>query len=182
MATEAERIRSEIDVTRENLAYDIDRLADRTSPSRIVNRRWESMKSKVGSMKDTVMGVSEDAMTGVSDRMSGVSDRASDLADNVREAPDTVARRTRGNPVAAGLIAFGAGLLAASLLPETDAERRIAGTVSDRAGDMLEPIKETGRQLAADVGETVKDASREVGETAKEAASNTATRARETAA
>lgn len=174
MATQAERIRTEIDATREELAHDIDRLADRTSPSRIAHRRWDAVKSKVGNVKDRVMGVSEDAA-------SEVSGRASDLADNVREAPDMVARQTRGNPVAAGLIAFGAGLLAASLLPETDAERRIGRTVGEHADELLEPLKETGRQIASEVGETVKDASREVGETAKEAASNTSARARETA-
>jgi hypothetical protein len=32
-------------------------------------------------------------------------------------------RQTQGNPIAAGLIAFGAGMLVASLLPATDLEK-----------------------------------------------------------
>jgi ElaB/YqjD/DUF883 family membrane-anchored ribosome-binding protein len=169
VATESQRIRTEIDATREELASDLDRLADRTNPKRIVNRRWESVKSKVEDVKDRVMGASHD-----------VADTTSQMSDTVRETPDMIARRTRGNPLAAGVIAFGAGLLVASLLAETDAERRLGQQVSDHAGELTEPLKEVGRELGAEIGGTVKEASAEVGATARQAASHTAQRVRET--
>jgi hypothetical protein len=112
MATQPEVIRTQIASTREDLAHDIDRLADRTSPRRIVRRRWDSMRERV-------MGAPREVTT------------------TVREAPEAVARTTQGNPVAAGLIAFGAGLLAASLLPETDAEA--ASTTAQRARESRPP-------------------------------------------
>jgi len=174
MATQPEVIRSQIEGTREDLAYDIDRLADRTSPRRIAQRRWDSMRSRVGTVRDRVMGVSHEAA-------GKVRDVSEDAASTVREAPEAVARTTQGNPIAAGLIAFGAGLLAASLLPETEAERRVAREVSQRAEELAEPLMETGRQLASDVGESVSQAATEVKETATDAASTTAQRARETA-
>jgi ElaB/YqjD/DUF883 family membrane-anchored ribosome-binding protein len=183
MAAQPEVIRTQIESTREDLAYDIDRLADRTSPRRIAQRRWDRFKDRVTDAKERVMGVSDDAAHRVRhtshDTAERVRDAAGDAADTVREMPHTVARSTQGNPIAAGLIAFGAGLLTASLLPETDAERRVAHEVAERAEDLVEPLKETGRDMASDLRETVSQAASEVKDTATEAASTTAHRVRE---
>jgi hypothetical protein len=174
VATESQRIRGEIDATRAELASDLDRLADRTSPSRIAHRRWDSVKSRVSTVKERVMGASQDAVESVSDTTGHVTD-------TVRETPEMIARKARGNPLAAGLIAFGAGLLVASLLSETEAERRLGQKVSEHADQLTEPLKNLGSELGSDIGETVKQASSEVGSTAREAASHTAQRAKETA-
>jgi hypothetical protein len=174
MAAQPEVIRSQIESTREELAHDLDRLADRTSPRRIAQRRWDSVKDRMGSMRERVMGVPHEPV----ERIRDVSEQA---MSTVREAPEAVARTTKGNPLAAGLIAFGAGLLVASLLPETEAERRLAHEVSERVDALAEPLMETGRQVASDVGESISHAAGEVKETAAEAASTTAQRARETA-
>jgi hypothetical protein len=120
------------------------------------------------------MGASQDAA-------ESVSDTTGQVTDTVREAPEMIARKTQGNPLAAGLIAFGAGLLVASLLSETEAERRLGQTVSEHADQFTEPLKNLGSELGSDLGETVKQASAEVGSTAREAASHTAQRAKETA-
>ena len=46
----------------------------------------------------------------------------------------TAARRqTQGNPLAAGLIAFGVGWLVSSLLPDSQKERELAHQLKDRA-------------------------------------------------
>src|SRR6266496_3000587 len=89
------------------------------------------------------------------DNARGFAAAAGNVADTVRQAPEAVTRRTQGNPVAAGVIAFGVGLLAASLLPTTDAEKR------------------AGQQLKEDVSGTVRDAAQQVKETARDAAQNT---------
>jgi len=174
MAAQPEVIRTQIESTREDLAYDIDRLADRTNPRRVIRRRWDSLRARAGDVRDRVMGVSEDAV-------EGVREKADDATSAVRGAPEAVVRRTQGNPIAAGLIAFGAGLLTASLLPETEAERRLAHEVAERAEDLAEPLKESGRQIASDVGGTVNQAATEVKDTAAEATSTTAHRARQAA-
>ena len=60
-------------------------------------------------------------MSTVSDKASQVGDKAGekahDVADSVRGAPQAVAQQTQGNPLAAGIIAFGVGMLAATLIP-----------------------------------------------------------------
>jgi uncharacterized protein DUF3618 len=56
MGEETARLRAEIDQTRENLTRDVDLLAEKTSPSRIVERRVEKTKRGIAGLKDKVMG------------------------------------------------------------------------------------------------------------------------------
>src|SRR3954451_7709020 len=56
MGEETARLRAEIDQTRENLTRDVDLLAEKTSPSRIVERRVQRTKRGIAGIKDKVMG------------------------------------------------------------------------------------------------------------------------------
>ena len=56
MGEETARLRAEIDQTRENLTRDVDLLAEKTSPSKIVERRVERTKRGITGLKDKVMG------------------------------------------------------------------------------------------------------------------------------
>lgn len=205
MGSRPEELRNEIEQTREELAYDVDRLADRTVPTRVAGRKWEGAKSRVRSVTDRVMGARDTVVSGAQDKAShagskiqdaasgaagsvqstasAVGDKAQEtahaVADTVRETPDTVARQTRGNPLAVGLIAFGVGLLTASLLPETEAEKRAGGAVAERSGDLVEKAKETAREMTEELGSTAREATEHVKETAREAAQHTADQAKE---
>jgi len=44
MAEEPDQIRDDIELTRTRLAHDVDRLADKTSPTRVAQRRWTGAK------------------------------------------------------------------------------------------------------------------------------------------
>jgi len=192
MVEEPDRIRDEIESTRHELARNVDALADKTIPTRVAQRRWSNAKEKVRGVSDRVMGTPKhaaDSMQGstrsavdtVQDKASQAADRASEaagnVADTVRQAPEAVTRRTQGNPVAAGVIAFGVGMLAASLLPTTDAEKRAGQQLKENAGDLVEPVrqplKESAQQVKDDVSGTVRDAAQQVKETARDAAQNT---------
>ncbi len=201
MGARPDEIRDEIEQTREELAYDVDRLADRTVPSRVVERRWEGVKEKARNMADTVMGARDTAQGKASDAGSTVKETASQATDKVKETasqasdkvvgtaqsvagtvqqtPDIVARRTRGNPLAAGLIAFGAGLLAASLLPETEREKQAGAAVAERSQGLVDKAKETGKELAQELSGTAREAGEQIKESAKEAARNTSQQAQE---
>ncbi|NJC69480.1 DUF3618 domain-containing protein [Planosporangium thailandense] len=200
MAEEPDRIRDDIERTRATLARDVDRLADRTSPTRVAQRRWTAVKEKVRGVSDKVMGTSYDTTHSVQD-MAGqagdkasylanrVSDKASDaageVADTVRRAPRAVASKTQGNPIAAGVIAFGVGLLAASLIPESDVERRAARQLRDNAGDLVdrvrEPLMESAQQVKDEMSGTVREAVGQVKDTAMDAAQTTAQEAKSSA-
>lgn len=198
MAAEPDRIKNDIELTRARLTADVDQLADRTSPTRVMQRGWHRFTDKVHTVSDTVMGKPAQAADSVKrvagqagDKISGVASDATDkigevassAADTVREAPRMAAEQTRGNPIAAGLIAFGAGLLAAALIPETEAERRLSRKLadSDLAQQVREPLMESADQVRQDVAGTVKQSASEVVQTAKEAASSTMDEAKETA-
>ncbi|GIJ74289.1 DUF3618 domain-containing protein [Virgisporangium ochraceum] len=194
MGSRPEELRTEIEQTREELAYDVDRLADRTVPTRVAGRKWEGAKSRVRSVTDRVMGARDSVAAGAKDKASSagdtvkdaastasdkVQDAASTAADTVRQTPDMVVRQTQGNPLAVGLIAFGIGLLTASLLPETEAEKRAGGAVAEHSGDLVEKAKETAREMADELGGTAREAADQVKQTAREAAQTTADQAKE---
>jgi hypothetical protein len=112
-----------------------------------------------------------------------VSETAGHAAQAVREAPDQAMRQAQGNPLAAGLVAFGAGLLVASLLPATRVEQDAVRQVGERASDYVEPVKEaiaeSGQRLKDEAGGAVQDAVHAVQETAGEAARTTAEQAKD---
>jgi len=49
-STDPEQIRREIEATRAELAHDVDRLADRTSPKRVARRGLDRLGSRVNSI------------------------------------------------------------------------------------------------------------------------------------
>jgi hypothetical protein len=193
MAEEPDQIRNDIELTRTQLAQDVDRLTSKTSPSQIAQRRWTGAKSRVRGVTDRVMGTARDTGGGVSGKASDVAGKAGDVASNVagnvadgvRQTPAAISRKTEGSPIAAGLIAFGAGLLVASLLPTTELEKRTGQQVRERAGDVAdqvrEPLQESAQHLRDDLGDKARDAVAAVRDTAQGAAQSTAQTAKDNA-
>jgi len=175
MAEEPDDIRDDIEVTRARLAHDVDRLAGKTSPSRIAQRRWSGTKSKVRGLSERVMGTARDSGDSAKDKVSSAAEQA---ADQVRQAPEMVSRQTQGNPIAAGLIAFGAGMLVASLLPATTIERQAGQALREHGSDLIEPVRqpltESAQQIGGELGDQAKQAAQAVRDTAKDAATTTA--------
>ena len=118
MSNDPEEIRRrEIEATRAGLSDDVNALSDKVSPGQIAKRQRDRLMGTAQSVKDSIMGSADDAKSSASEAMSTVGDAVSG-------APSAVAERTKGSPLAAGLVAFGAGLLVSSLFP---ASRRSAG-------------------------------------------------------
>jgi hypothetical protein len=219
MGEETARLRQEIDRTRDNLTRDVDQLADRTSPSRVVQRRVQRTRRGLTGLKDRVMGanprqderyrtgsglgygdfgydtysgdtysgdtysgdtysgdVTASPATETTDTWTGnggssrsrsaaeatahaaqtvrgsvrdAGDRAGDAVSDVRSG---VREQTEGNPLAAGLIAFGVGWLVSSLLPASQAETRAAQRVEGVAREHGGPVIEEAKQSVQDVG------------------------------
>ncbi|HKC26520.1 MAG TPA: DUF3618 domain-containing protein [Jatrophihabitans sp.] len=167
-----EQIQQEIERTRAELSGDVDRLSDKVSPGRVVSRRVGKVKSGASSLRDRVMGSSEEG-SGVRAGDSLSSD-ASSTKDTIAAAPQTVRAQTQGNPLAAGLIAFGVGMLLSSLAPASQAEQQVAGNAESKAKELAEPLKQTGQQLADDMKQPMQDAVEQVKSTASTAAADTA--------
>jgi Protein of unknown function (DUF3618) len=193
MSTDPDQIRSEIDQTQRELSADVDALTEKVSPQRIVERRVRRTRTTMTNMKDRLMGSTSDtyqsagsAASGVGDSVGArasaardtVADTASSAADTVRSAPETVRRRAEGNPLAAGLIAFGAGWLLSSLLPASEPEQRVASQVKDFAVEQGRPVAgqlgEAGQQAAEQLKESAQQRAETVRQTAADAASTVA--------
>lgn len=169
-----EEIRAEIEQTRQNLGHTLEDIEDRVSPARIAERHTEAVKNRWQNVKESVMGSTDDARSSAQARGGELSTRVSGAADTVKGAPDQAIQRARGNPLAAGLVAFGGGLLLASALPATQREQEAAQTLRDR---YEEPVKSELQQAAKQAGEglqgTAQQAVQEVKSTAQEAGQRT---------
>lgn len=208
MGQSTDELRRDIENVRGDLTVTVDAIGDRLSPKQIVRRRTSRMRDGMTRIRETVMGTTTDGATGTGQRMatgmshagdtlsSGmssagervsdmastasdkVSDAASTVAEQTREAPQEVRRATQGNPIAAGIIAFGSGLLLASLFPATEPERQAASAVQDRLEPLKERATETGRELAGDLKQSAQGAVQEVKGTATDAAQDVAGQAK----
>jgi ElaB/YqjD/DUF883 family membrane-anchored ribosome-binding protein len=120
MSDSPERIRADIEETRRELGSDVDALTDKVTPSKIMDRQASKVKNAFSSAKDRVMG----SASGAKERVMGsATDAASSAGNTVSDASQRAVQTAQGNPIAVGLIAFGVGLLAASLVPASAKEK-----------------------------------------------------------
>jgi len=164
---EEQQLTSEIAASRAELSRDLDALTDKVSPAQMVERRKEATRSRFRSMRDRVMGSADDARQSMSSAGGSVTGSA-------QGAVGTLERRTEGNPLAAGVIAFGAGWLVSSLLPASEKETRAAQQVVDRAKEHGQPLVDEARSVGQEMGENLKEsagqAAQEMKGTAQESA------------
>lgn len=162
-SNDPEVIRREIEATRAGLSDDVNALGDKVNPASVARRQTEKVRGAAQSVRDAVMGTASDVTDHGQQVVSGARD-------TVAEAPSAVKRKTRGNPVAAGLIAFGAGLLAASLLPASEPEQQAARKLKEQAQPMVEELTEAAKEAAEHLKEPAQQAVEEVRSTATDAA------------
>lgn len=172
-----EQIERDIESTRSNLSSDVERLADKVSPGRAVGRRVDRVKTSASSMKERIMG-SMPSTDDVGSQLSSAKDAMGGAASSVRDAPGMARRQARGNPLAAGLVAFGVGMLIASLAPVTEPEKQLAAQAEDKA---REPLQEHAREVAAELADSAKESAQQVKQTAADAAAQTAEHAKSAA-
>ena len=121
-------------------------------------------------LRPGVLGGWDSCRSGVVSRHDGVRRRAG--------GPHAAQRQTQGNPLAAGLIAFGAGWLESSLLPATRREQQLAGQAKDVAQETAQAVAPTVRRAAEEVKENLRGPA----EQAVESVRSTATYAGQTVA
>jgi Protein of unknown function (DUF3618) len=194
-------IRRQIEDTRRELSYDVDALNEKVNPARVMDRRVTAAKGRITRVKEKVMGSASDTTSAaqyrasnavgtvqgaasnaagtVSDAASSaagtVSDAASTAVGAVQQAPDAIVRQTQGNPLAAGLIAFGVGWLVSSLLPASEKEKQLAQQAETAIRENKDALLEPAKQVAQEVGEQLKPAAQQAVESVKATAQDAAT-------
>jgi cell division septum initiation protein DivIVA len=194
MSNDPDQIRSNIEHTQQNLTADFDALTEKVSPPRIMERRVERTRSAMTTMKDRIMGGTADRTSNVGGTVSSTASSAKDTlastassaADVANATPDMARRRVQGNPLAAGLIAFGAGWLLSSLLPATEPEQQVASQVKDLAMEKGRPLaqelSQAGQEAAQELRESAQHRAQSIQETAVGAASTISEEAQSRAA
>lgn len=173
MSENPDVIRADIEATRARLGTNVDAVADKVTPSHIVQRQTDKVKENV---KDAVFGVKEKVM-GAADHTAGNVHAATgtagahlgDAGAAIGDAPAQVRTRTRGNPLAAGLIAFGAGLLVSSLIPASQKEREAADALKTAAEPLTTELTEAAKHVAEGLKEPAQAAMENVKATATDA-------------
>ena len=116
MGTKPEELKADIAERRRMMSEELGSDRRPGEPGQIVDRRRAAVRQRVSGWRETVMG----APGSGTNSSLGLSDRASNVGGQLSDAPDALRRRAQGNPLVAGLIVFGAGLLVASVLPESE--------------------------------------------------------------
>ena len=181
-SSDPEVIRRQIEETRSNLSYDVDALNEKVNPTRVVDRRVGRAKSTVTGLKDRVFGSAHQTgqqLSGHASNVGGsvqgaastaqenVSNAATNALEAVQAAPQTLQRQAQGNPLAAGLIAFGVGWLVSSLLPTSEKEKQLAAQAESAVREHSQPLVDQAKSVASEIGDNLKPAAQEAVESVK---------------
>lgn len=165
-----DEIRADIERTRADLGHDVDALAEKVDPTKVASRQTDKVKNTFSNMRESVMGAADHTTSSGQDTVGQARDHASALASQAghaaKQAPTQIKNRTRGNPLAAGLIALGAGWLLGSLLPASNAEQSAATVLKDEA----EPLVDEVKNVTQDMTENLKPQAQEAAESLKDSA------------
>ncbi len=174
-ATE-ERMTAEIADTRENLSRDVDALYDKVSPGRMVERRKEAVRGRFSSLRDSIMGSAGSAGGSAQGMATSARDTAtsatSAVADTAHSAVGTVERQTQGSPLAAGLVAFGAGMIVSALIPASEKEAAASQRLTEAVKDspIVDEAKAAGQAIGENLGQSATQAAQEVTSSAQDSA------------
>ncbi len=137
----------------------------------VASQAADRVSGTASAAADRVSGTASAAASsvqGVAATAAGaVQDAASTAAGAVQEAPQAIRRQTRGNPLAAGLIAFGAGWLVSSLLPASRREQQLADQAKQVAQEKVQPVVQ---QVAGEVGEGLRQPAQQAVQSVKSTA------------
>ena len=176
MSNNPEEIRRDIERTRRELSSDVDALTEKVSPTKVMERRVERARGAVSSVKEKVMGSATDtrsaAGSGLGTAQDKMSAAASSVADTASSAPQMARQKAQGNPLAAGVIAFGAGWLISSLLPASEKEQRAASAVKDKASEHSDKLTAPLTDAAQGLREPAQQAAEAIKSKASDAATN----------
>lgn len=159
MSDSPDEIRADIERTRRELGGDVDALADKVSPSKMMERQTDKLKGAVTSVRERIMGAADDAG-------SSLSDAGSSAAEHVGDMKDRVVAKAEGNPLAVGLVAFGVGMLVASLMPASSREKSLASDVKEQAQPLVDEVAGVAKEMGEHLKEPAQNAVSSVKDTA----------------
>ncbi|RKR87380.1 uncharacterized protein DUF3618 [Micromonospora pisi] len=189
------QIRASIEETQDDLGRNLDALSDKMNPRRAVRVRADRARGTWQKLKENIMGsashardasmhardasmhgmdVGQARLSNAQDRMSAATSAATSAAgDRMRGMGHEAQQQAQGHPLAVGLVAFGLGVLASSLLPASQREQRLAGQLRDQASAHSDQLKQQATGVARQAQENLRGpASEAVGAVRSKATGN----------
>ena len=169
----------------------------RDTAAQAADRVTDTASTAASTVQDAASRTAGAAQDTASTAAGAVRDAASTAAERLQQTPQVIRQQARGNPLAAGLIAFGVGWLISSLLPASRreqeladqarqqatqlAQEKVAPVASQVAGEVRENLREPAQQAVESVKSTAQDAGQTVVEEGKSAAQDVQGRAQDAA-
>ena len=174
MGEDPDRIRAEIERTREQMEGTVDALGYKAD---VKSRAKESLQETRDSAKESVMGTTRS----MKEKLVGAKDSAGEATPD-REQVKRQARQAKGlaqeNPVGLALGAVAVGFVAGLLIPSTRVEDEKLGEVSDQ---VVEKAKETGQEALEHGKQVAQETAQSAQETFKDSAQQHGLQVKETA-
>ena len=179
-------LRAEIEQTRANLSQNVNALGEAVKPSTIAHRQVDKAKGAAVGVKDKIMGKAEDAVSTVTDKASSAggsvsgsagsvtSSVTSSVSGSVSGAGQSAVSRTQGSPLAAGMIALGAGWLLGSLLPSSAKERQAAVKLQEQAAPLVSQAQGVAKEAAQEAAQNLKEPAMQAADSVKSTAQDAA--------
>ncbi|GAB3137743.1 DUF3618 domain-containing protein [Micromonospora sonneratiae] len=203
--TDPDEIRRDIERTRDELSGDVNALTHKVAPRRVAGETMSHARSRLAGFKERIMGAPTDGdghvraseaaqrVSAAGSSMRGAAgtarEKAGEAAGTAREKVGEVGHaqreRIEGSPLAAGLIAFGLGVLVSSMLPSSARERQLAGRVrgevTEHSGEIKQQLGGMAHQVRDNLRQPTQEAAGQVRSRAAEGASTVREQGRSTA-
>jgi vacuolar-type H+-ATPase subunit H len=181
-SNDPDEIRRDIERTRAQLSNDVNALADEAKPGNVAKRQVDKAKGSARDLKDRIMGSAEDtpAYQSMTGGTGAVQQFGADARQSVQDAPQQLKQKASGNPLAAGLIAFGLGALIGGLIPASRQEQRAVSDLAERAKPAVEQAKQVASDTASDVAGKLKEPAQEAVQNVRDSATDSVESVRET--
>ncbi len=152
MGEDPDRIRREIEATRDEMGRTVDAISYRAD---VKTRAKDSVSEKAGAIRSK--------LTGAPSRLNEATPDAGDVKQGAKQAVSVA----QENPLGLAIGAVAAGFVAGMLIPSSRIEDEKLGQMAD---DVKDAVKETGqealergKQVAQDVAESARDTAAESG-------------------
>jgi ElaB/YqjD/DUF883 family membrane-anchored ribosome-binding protein len=161
MGEDPDRIRREIEATREEMGETVDALSYKAD---VKSRARDSIVEKKESAKESLMGTKES----IKSKVVGTTDRVGEATPDSEQVKEN-ARRAAGiaqeNPLGLAIGSAAVGFLVGMLLPSSRVEDQKLGPIAD---DVKEKAKETGQEALQRGQQVAQEAAQSAQQTVQE--------------
>src|SRR5690606_6660579 len=140
---------------------------------RVADRSRERAKRRASTWRDRVMGTMGDARGRIGDALPSAPSMGSGTSSS-QSTSELVEERVEGSPLVAGMVAFGIGFIAGSVIPASSREKELARSVEPQLGQIAQEAADSARTAGEHLAPVVQEEAEAVKGEATEAASSVA--------